>query len=147
MDNLTPQQRHKSMSAIKSKNTSIEIIFRKALWENGLRYRKNYKKLPGKPDIVFIKYKIAIFCDSAFWHGYDWDKQKDRIGTNRDYWIPKIERNIARDKEVNQQLTDLGWFVLRFWDKEIKKDLDHCVNMVMQCIKYSADTINNYIDE
>ena len=144
MDNLTPQQRHKNMTAIKSNNTSIEIALRKALWSQGIRYRKNYKKLPGKPDIALTKYKIAIFCDSSFWHGYDWENQKNRIGTNRDYWIPKIERNIERDKQITQQLTDLGWFVLRFWDKEIKKDINKCVETILHCIQYIVDDTYGY---
>ena len=115
MDDLTPEQRRKNMQAIKSKDTSIEIALRTALWHRGIRYRKNYKQLPGKPDIVITKHKIAIFCDSDYWHGYDWENRHQRIKSNRDYWIPKIERNMKRDKEVTAQLQNAGWIVLRFW--------------------------------
>ena len=99
-DNLTKEQRHKSMSHIKSKNTSIEVKLRKALWHNGYRYRVNYKKLPGKPDIAITRYKIAIFCDSEFFHGKDWEVLKPHLekGNNADYWIKKIEKNRKRDE-------------------------------------------------
>ncbi len=103
-DDLTPEQRRKNMQAIRSKDTSIEVALRRALWQEGIRYRKNYKELPGKPDIAITKHKIAVFCDSEFWHGYDWENNKYRIKSNHDYWLPKIERNIQRDQEVNIQL-------------------------------------------
>ncbi|MBE5077531.1 very short patch repair endonuclease [Anaerotignum lactatifermentans] len=137
MDNLTPEQRRKNMQAIKSKDTSIELRLRKALWHEGIRYRKNYKKLPGKPDIAITKYHIAVFCDSDFWHGYDWENRKQRIKSNQEYWIPKIERNMARDKNVTQQLNKDGWVVLRFWEWQIKKHLDECVEAVKSAIAYS----------
>lgn len=127
MDVLTQRQRHKSMSHIRSKDTGIELALRKKLWEKGYRYRKNYRVLPGKPDIVLTKYRLAIFCDSEFWHGYDWDTKKAKISVNRDYWISKIEGNMARDERVNRQLESMGWTVLRFWGKDIKKHLDECV--------------------
>ena len=95
-----------------------------------LRYRKNYKKLVGKPDIVFLGKKIAIFVDGKMWHGYDWGNQKNDFKSHRDFWIPKIERNIARDKSVNQQLKNDGWTVLRFWDFEIKKHLSDCADKI-----------------
>ena len=97
MDKITPEQRSRIMSHIKGKDTKIEIILRKALWKRGYRYRKNYKVLPGSPDIAIIKYKIAIFCDSEFFHGYNWEIKKQRLGNNRDYWIKKIEKNIERE--------------------------------------------------
>ncbi len=123
-DRLTPEQRHRAMAAVRSKETSIEVMLRKELWRRGLRgYRKNYKKLPGKPDIVYTKQKVAIFCDSEFWHGYDWENGKKDFKSRQEYWIPKIERNINRDKEVNEQLSSLGWVVLRFWGNQIKKDV------------------------
>ena len=102
MDNLTKEQRHKNMKNIKSQNTSIELLLRKALWKKGYRYRKNYKALPGKPDIALTKYKIAIFCDGEFFHGKDWEVLKPRLerGTNSEYWVKKIARNIERDNEV-----------------------------------------------
>jgi DNA mismatch endonuclease (patch repair protein) len=130
MDVLNPEQRHKCMSHIRSKNTSIEILLRKALWHEGIRYRKDYSKLPGKPDIAITKYKIAIFCDGELWHGKDWKTKKEKIKTNRDYWIPKIERNMERDIENEKKLENMGWTVIRFWGKEIKKYLMECVNEI-----------------
>ena len=100
-DMLTPEQRRKNMQHICSKNTKIEVTLRKALWKRGYRYRKNYKELPGKPDIVLTKYKIAIFCDSEFFHGKDWEVLKPRLekGSNSNFWISKISRNRERDDE------------------------------------------------
>lgn len=135
-DDLTPLQRRKNMQAIKSKDTSIEIALRKALWKQGLRYRKNYNKLIGKPDIVLTKYRIAVFCDSDYWHGYDWENTSKKIKSNRDYWIPKIERNMKRDLEVNEALKADGWIVLRFWEWQIRKHLDDCVQTVKETVKY-----------
>lgn len=119
------------MGKIRGKNTKPELVFRKALWTKGVRYRINTKKLPGKPDISIQKYKLAIFIDGEFWHGYNWNERKENIGSNRGFWIPKIERNIQRDGEVNQQLVDLGYTVFRFWEQEVKKDLDKCINDVL----------------
>ena len=133
-DDLTPEQRRKNMQAIRSKDTSIELLLRKALWDRGIRYRKNYKKLIGKPDIAITKYKIAVFCDSDYWHGYDWENRSQRIKSNREYWIPKIERNMARDQEVNKALARDGWTVLRFWEWQIKKQLDDCVDEVLAAV-------------
>ena len=133
-DDLTPEQRRKNMQAIRSKDTSIELCLRKALWERGIRYRKNYKKLIGKPDIAITKYRIAVFCDSDYWHGYDWENRNQRIKSNREYWIPKIERNMARDQEVNEALERDGWTVLRFWEWQIKKQLDICVDEVLAAV-------------
>jgi len=126
----TQQQIHYNMSRIRSKDTGIEVLLRNELWSRGLRYRKNVKTVPGKPDIAFIGKKVAVFCDSEFWHGYDWENQKNDFKSHRDFWIPKIERNIARDKSVNQQLKNDGWTVLRFWDFEIKKHLSDCADKI-----------------
>ena len=134
MDDLTPEQRRKNMQAIRSTDTSIEIALRTALWHRGVRYRKNYKQLPGKPDIAITKYRIVVFCDSDYWHGYDWENRHQRIKSNRDYWIPKIERNMARDKEITAQLQAMGWIVLRFWEWQIKKRLNECVDIVIKTI-------------
>ena len=134
MDDLTPEQRRKNMQAIRSKDTSIEIALRTALWHRGVRYRKNYKQLPGKPDIAITKYRIVVFCDSDYWHGYDWENRHQRIKSNRDYWIPKIERNMARDKEITAQLQAMGGIVLRFWEWQIKKRLNECVDVVIKTI-------------
>lgn len=127
MDNLTPMQRSRNMQAIKSTGTKDEVRLARALWNLGYRYRKNNKKVFGRPDITFAKYKLAIFIDSEFFHGKDWETQQLRIKSNRDYWIPKIERNIQRDQEVNAFLISENWTVLRFWSKEIQKNLEVCV--------------------
>jgi len=127
MDNLTPEQRSRNMQAIKSTATKDEVRLAKALWKLGYRYRKNNKKIFGRPDITFAKYKIAIFVDSEFFHGKDWETQQLRIKSNRDYWIPKIERNIQRDEEVNAFLISHNWTVLRFWSKDIEKNLEVCL--------------------
>ncbi len=128
MDRLTPEQRHKNMKAIKGRDSTIELLLRKELWKNGLHYRKNVKNVFGHPDIAFIGKKIAIFCDSEFWHGFDWANQKETIKSNKNFWFNKIERNISRDKEVNETLVSQGWIVLRFWGKDIQKHLDMCVD-------------------
>ena len=130
-DDLTPEQRRRNMQAIKSKDTTIELALRKALWSRGIRYRKNYKTLIGKPDIAITKYKIAIFCDSEFWHGYDWENRNQLIKSNREYWIPKIERNMERDQKVNAALQQEGWTLIRFWERQIRKQLDNCVDIVL----------------
>ena len=135
MDNHTPEQRRKNMKAVKNKDSEIERLLRKELWSRGLRYRKNYKKIIGKPDIVFVGKKVAVFCDSEFWHGYDWENRKNSIQTNRDYWIPKIERNMKRDREVNEKLRSEGWTVIRFWGKEIQKDVVSCADKVVAALK------------
>lgn len=136
MDNLSKEQRHKNMVNIKSKDTSIEVCLRKALWERGIRYRKNYDKIPGKPDIALTKYKIAIFCDSEFFHGKDWEILKPRLkkSNNSEYWIHKISRNMERDDEVNKQLLFMGWTVIRFWGKDILKRTEECVRVVEEAI-------------
>lgn len=136
MDVLTPEQRRKNMQHIKSKDTSIEIALRKALWKKGYRYRKNFKGLPGKPDIAFTKYKIAIFCDGEFFHGKDWEVKKPKLmnSKNSDYWISKIERNMERDHENEQKLLFMGWTVIRFWGKEILKNTDDCIKVIEEAI-------------
>lgn len=136
MDNLTKEQRRKNMQNIKSKNTKIEVILRKALWKKGFRYRKNDIRLPGKPDIVMPKYKIVIFCDSEFFHGKDWDTLKIRLknSNNAEYWIKKISRNRERDDEINKRLSFEGWTVLRFWGEDIIKHTDECVKVVEETI-------------
>ena len=130
MDRISPEQRHKNMKAIRNKDSEIEILLRKELWNRGLRYRKNVKNVFGHPDIVFISKKTAIFCDSEFWHGYDWDNQKNTIKSHKDFWIPKIERNIKRDIEVNTELKKAGWKVIRFWGKDIKKRCSECADII-----------------
>lgn len=130
MDRLTREQRHKNMQAVKNKDSKIELMLRMALWNKGYRYRKNYAKLEGKPDIVLSKYKVVIFCDSEFWHGYNWKVRKYDIKSNKEFWIKKIEGNIKRDKEVNKILKKQGWKVIRFWGKEILQDTAECLNKI-----------------
>ena len=124
------------MQRIKAKDTSIEVKLRKALWNKGYRYRKNYGSLPGKPDIALTKYKIAIFCDSEFFHGKDWEVLKPRLekSNNSQYWISKISRNRERDDEINKKLLFEGWTVVRFWGKDIQKNVDECVRVVEETI-------------
>ena len=131
---MTESQRSYCMSRIKGKNTSIEKILSKALWHRGLRFRKNSSSIYGHPDISIKKYRIAIFCDGDFWHGYDWENRRDSIKSNREYWIAKIERNIAKDEEVNHILTAMGYRVIRIWEHEIRNDLDDTVSMIIRTI-------------
>ena len=123
------------MQRIKNKDSDIEKLLRRSLWKRGLRYRKNVKSVFGHPDIVFIGKKVAVFCDSEFWHGYDWERRKNDFKVRRDFWIPKIERNIERDKEVTRKLEQDGWLVLRFWGKEIKKDSEQCAELIEKAVQ------------
>ena len=137
-----------NMRKIHSKDTSIELLLRKALWHKGYRYRKKYKALPGSPDIVLTKYKIAIFCDSEFFHGKDWEILKLRLenGKNADFWIKKIERNRNRDYENDKKLLFLGYTVLHFWGQDISKHTDECLQTIEEAIwdtKFS-DTATDY---
>ena len=111
------------------------MLLSRALWHRGLRFRKNSKHVYGHPDISIRKYKIAIFCDGDFWHGYDWENRKDEIKSNRDYWIPKIERNMRKDIEVNHILESMGWTVIRVWEHEIRKDLPDTADMIMRIVE------------
>ena len=130
------EKSHKNMSRIHGKDTRIEIVMRKALWSRGFRYRKNYKELPGRPDIVLTKYRIAIFCDSEFFHGKDWEVLKAKLekGKNPDYWVRKIERNIQRDEEKDKQLNFMGWTVIHFWGKDILKNTEQCIKVIEETI-------------
>lgn len=135
-DVLTKEQRKKNMQHIRANDTTIEVRLRKALWEKGYRYRKNYKELPGKPDIALTKYKIAIFCDGEFFHGKDWEILKPRLekSNNSEFWINKISRNRQRDDEVNKKLLFMGWTVIRFWGKDILQNTDECVKVIEETI-------------
>ena len=131
MDVMTKEQRSANMRAIKSKDTKIEVLLRKALWHQGIRYRKNLKICNCHPDIVITKHKIAIFCDGDFWHG---KPSKYSVHTNSNYWNDKIKRNMERDLENTIALRDNGWIVLRFWESEIRQDLASCLSSVLRCI-------------
>lgn len=134
MDVLTKEQRQKNMRAIRHKGSEIEILLAKAMWAKGLRYRKNDNSVFGKPDFTFKKHKIAVFCDSEYFHGKNWETQRNLIKTNTEFWQRKIESNIKRDLVVNDTLTKNGWQVIRLWGDEIKKNLDFCVLMIEKTI-------------
>jgi DNA mismatch endonuclease, patch repair protein len=136
----TSKQRSDLMSKIKSQNTKPELKLRKALWGLGFRYRKNVKKMPGSPDIVFTRGKLVIFVDGEFWHGYRWDEKKVKIKTNRNFWIPKIERNMQRDEINNQLLSSEGWCVMRIWEHEVKKEFDICINRIISYLENFIQT-------
>ena len=131
----TPEQIHYNMSRIRNKDTGIELALRKELWSRGIRYRKNVKAIEGKPDIAFIGKKVAVFCDSEFWHGYNWDERKNDLKKNKEFWIAKIERNMERDAEVNRILKEQGWTVLRFWGNQIKKNLSECADIIENAVR------------
>ncbi|WP_159799853.1 very short patch repair endonuclease [Flavobacterium sp. MK4S-17] len=133
MDRHTPEQRSKNMAAVKSTGSKEEIALGKAMWKAGLRYRKNNKTVFGKPDFTFKKYKIAVFVDSEFFHGKDWETKKKPVN-NAEFWEKKISRNIQRDKEVNEYLSSNGWQILRFWSNDVQKNLDNCVNKIIETI-------------
>jgi DNA mismatch endonuclease (patch repair protein) len=135
MDVHTKEQRRKNMQAIRCKDTKEEVLLAKKLWQRGHRYRKNSKDIFGKPDLSFQKYQLAIFVDSEYFHGKDWETEKYRINTNREFWWAKIEKNIKRDKQVNDELNRIGWKVLRFWSKEIRNNLSHCVTKIEENLK------------
>lgn len=134
MKRKTQEQISKNMKAVRNKDSQIELLLRKELWSRGLRYRKNVKSIYGKPDIAFIGKKIAVFCDSEFWHGYAWELYQEDFQTNQDFWIPKIERNMQRDREVNEKLRSEGWIVLRFWGREILNHTEQCADQIENAI-------------
>jgi DNA mismatch endonuclease (patch repair protein) len=133
----TTKTRSKHMSKIKGKNTKPELAFRQGLSKLGIRYRIDFKGLPGKPDISNISKKFVVFIDGEFWHGYNWSEKKKRIKATRKFWIPKIERNMQRDKENNRKLRQMGFQVFRFWEHEIKKDLDRCISEIFEYLSSS----------
>lgn len=139
----TTKQRSRQMSKIRGKDTKPEILLRKALWAKGYRYRKDFKKLPGKPDIAMRIHKTVIFVDGEFWHGYDWENRKEKIKSNRDFWIPKIERNMQRDREINYLLEQKGYSVFRFWSKDVLKNLDEVVEEISLHIENMKSNIHN----
>jgi DNA mismatch endonuclease (patch repair protein) len=134
MDVLTPEQRRKNMKAIRSKNTKMELLLARSLWAKGIRYRKNDTSVFGRPDLTIKKYRIAIFVDSEYFHGKDWETEKYRIKTNREFWWKKIEENQRRDQTVNSFLVEKEWKVLRFWSQEIRKNLNLCTGKIITVI-------------
>ena len=138
---MTDPQRSYNMSRIRGKDTSIEIALSKALWHRGLRLRGNQSGIYGHPDLSSRRLKVAIFCDGDFWHGWDWEERKDRIQSNRSYWIHKIERNMEKDEEVNHHLTDQGWLVIRVWEHEIRKDISGTADMIFRLIAERRESL------
>lgn len=131
MDVLTKAQRHRNMSRIRSRDTKPEVLLRKALWHRGLRYRKNDRTLPGTPDIAIRRYHIAVFVDGDFWHARGHQENPgEQVASNKEFWQKKLTRNVERDREVNDALTERGWLVLRFWESDIRKDLEACTSVV-----------------
>lgn len=124
----------KRMSKVHLKKGKAETVLAKMLWHLGYRYRLNYKKLPGSPDIALLKNKVAIFVDGEFWHGQNWAERKIKLKSNKDYWIEKIEENISRDKRNNSSLVDLGWIVIRFWEKDVLKSPEACIQKILSQI-------------
>lgn len=135
MSTKTKEQISFNMRRVKNKNSQIELMLRKELWARGLRYQKNVSRIMGKPDIVFKGKRVVVFCDSEFFHGYDWEEKKKEIKSNREFWIKKIERNIQRDKEVTSFLEGEGWLVLRFWGRDIKKNLKACADTIEEALR------------
>src|SRR3989338_9276368 len=132
MDRITKEKRSRIMSSIRSVNNSVEIKFRKLLFANGLRGYRNHYPIRGKPDIVFVSKKLAIFIDGDFWHGYNWKKLGKK--PPRKYWQAKINRNIERDKETMKVLKKEGWKILRLWEHNIKKNPEKCILKVKKCL-------------
>ena len=133
MAKLTKEQRSNIMRHVRSKDTTPEKVLRLALWHRGIRYRKNYRKVSGTPDIALTRYRIAIFVDGDFWHAREHEANPgEQITSNIDYWKKKLTRNVERDKEVNDMLTEDGWLVLRFWESDIKKDIETCVERILR---------------
>ena len=130
----TKEQISYNMQQVKNKDSKIEVLLRKELWSRGIRYKKNVNRIYGKPDIVFIGKKIAVFCDSEFWHGYNWEERKKDFKSHQEFWIPKIERNMERDAEVTAKLESEGWTVIRFWGNEIKKNTAQCADIIEKAV-------------
>ena len=135
----TTPETSKRMKSMSHKKSKVESMLAKALWHKGYRYRLNYKKLPGTPDIVLTKYKIVIFVDGEFWHGKDFDKNKSRLRQNKDYWIEKIEENIRRDEAIDKLLRQDGWVVLHYWSNDVKKELDACVEEIESFVELQKE--------
>ena len=131
----TDAETSKRMANIKLKRGDVEVAIAKELFHAGYRYRFDYKRLPGSPDIAILRYHVAVFIDGEFWHGYNWNERKQKLHRNREYWIEKIEENIARDKRVDEKLKDMGWIPVHFWSKDAKKDISGCVEHISSVIK------------
>lgn len=131
----TKEEISRIMRKVKSSGSKMENVLGKSMWSLGLIYRKQYRKIPGRPDFVFPSAKVAVFCDSNFWHGYRWQKNRSEFKRRKGYWLKKIERNMARDKKINKELKREGWKVIRFWEHQIKKGLDRCAQKVFLTVE------------
>ena len=127
----TDEATSKRMANVKLKRGDAETVLAKELWYRGFRYWLNYRKLPGSPDIAIKKYHIAVFVDGEFWHGENWEVRKARLQKNRAYWIEKIEENIARDRRVDEELREMGWTPVHFWEKQVLRHTDDCLAAVL----------------
>ena len=135
MDTLTPLERSAVMARVRSKDAKPETALRKELWRRGLRYRKHCKNVFCKPDICFPSLKIAVFCDSEFWHGKYFLENKRIPKSNVEFWKAKFERNITRDKEVGEILAGEGWTVVRIWNEEIRNNLRSVVENIIETVE------------
>ena len=141
MSNKTPEQISYSMKRVKNKGSEIEKMLCKELWNRGIRYRKNTNTVFGHPDIVFKGKKVAVFCDSEFWHGHDWENRKNDFKSHQEFWIPKIERNMQRDIEVTEELKQQGWTVIRFCGKDIKSNVKKCADTIEKAVGKNDEKI------
>ncbi len=141
----TDEATSKRMANVKLKRGDAEVLLAKKLWHNGFRYRLNYKKLPGSPDIAILKYRLAVFVDGEFWHGYDWDAKKTKLKRNREYWLQKIEENMNRDVCVDKSLIYLGWTPVHFWTKEVLKETDECIETIKE-LAFEIQVQDTYIE-
>ena len=135
----TTPETSKRMSCVHLKQGKVEVLLAKQLWHLGFRYRLNDKRFPGSPDIAILKYNIAIFVDGEFWHGQNWEKRKTKLKRNREYCIEKIEENIARDIRNEQDLKAKDWYVIRFWEKEVLKNTDECIKMILDLTEHRVE--------
>ncbi len=135
----TDKQTSKNMKVQSHGKSKTEDVLAHSLWAEGIRYRRNYRVLPGKPDIAITKYKIAVFVDGEFWHGFNWEEKRKRIKRNRDYWIPKIEENMIRDKHNDILLREIGWWPIHFWSRLVNKNTTYCVEMIKYMIRDRED--------
>ncbi len=141
MSNKTPEQISYNMKRVKNKGSEIEKMLWKELWNRGIRYRKNTNTVFGHPDIVFKGKKVAVFCDSEFWLGHDWENRKNDFKSHQEFWIPKIERNMQRDIEVTEELKQQGWTVIRFWGKDIKSNVKKCADTIEKAVGKNDEKI------
>lgn len=134
IDTLSAERRSLLMGRVRQHGTAVELLLRKALWSAGLRYRlQTAKRLPGRPDIVFVGPKVAVFVDGCFWHGCPMHGTKPK--TNEEFWLNKIRRNRERDAEVDAKLVGSGWRVIRLWEHEVRGNVTSCVRQISDALQ------------